>query len=127
MERVEGWEAPNATLDDGADWDDLVAVPHVEADLFSTRFRDAVEAVRRKGDTHAWLPVGVVQGDERRQYWLLNAWGAGAKDTWGLHGDLAAGRTVVLPCAGDWLPVFAQRARAAVDRAGVAVEWRIER
>jgi hypothetical protein len=120
------WDPQDAVLDDDAEWDDLVQLPDIETDAYSDRFREAVESVRRVGDTHAWLPIGVVRAEERRQYWLPNIWGPGAKDTWGLRADLAADRTVVLPNAGDWGPLVAGRVQKAVDDAGVSVTWQAE-
>lgn len=129
MERVDPdvWSPPDAALEDDAEWDDLVQLPDIETDAYSDRFREAVESVRREGDTHAWLPLGVGRAEDRRQYWLPNIWGSGAKDTWGLRAELAADRTVVLPYAGDGSPLFAGRARAAVEDAGVNLAWRAER
>lgn len=129
LERVDPdeWSPPDAVLEDDAEWDDLVQLPDIETDVYSDRFRAAVESERREGDTHAWLPLGLVHAEERRQYWLPNIWGPGAADTWGLRAELAADRTVVLPHAGDGSPLFAGRARAAVEDAGVSVAWHAER
>jgi len=122
----DAWDPQDAVLDDDAQWDDLVQLPDIEADVYSDRFREAVESVRRVGDTHAWLPIGVVRAGERRQHWLPNIWGPGASDTWGLRADLAADRTLVLPHAGDGGPLFAGRAQKAVEDAGMSVTWQAE-
>lgn len=119
---VDGWRQPVALLDDEADWHDVVQLPQIETDVYSERVRRAIEEVARPGDTHAWLPVTVLRGEERRQYWLPNVFGAPAADTWGLTVELAADRTVVLRGAGDGEPLFAERVRAALSGAGVASE-----
>jgi hypothetical protein len=48
--------------DEDAAWPDLVQVPALELLVYSARFRDAVEAVRQDGGTHAWLPVRLQRG-----------------------------------------------------------------
>lgn len=119
----DAWGPQDAVLEDGAEWDDLVQLPDIETDVYADRIREAVEGVRRPGDTHVWLPITVVRAEERRQYWLPNVFGPAASDTWGLRTELAADRTVVLPSAGDGDPLFAGRARTAVEDAGVVLSW----
>lgn len=119
----DAWNPQDAVLEDGAEWDDLVQLPDIETDVYTDRVREAIERVRRPGDTHVWLPITVVRAEERRQYWLPNVFGPAAADTGGLRTELAADRTVVLPSAGDGDPLFAGPARAAVEDAGVVLSW----
>ncbi|WP_146846686.1 hypothetical protein [Cellulomonas terrae] len=119
----DAWDPQDAVIEDDAEWDDVILLPDIETDVYSDRFCEAIESVRREGDTHVWLPIGVIRGEERRQYWLPNIFGPAAADTWGLQNELAQDRTVVLPYAGDGDPLFAGRARQAVEDAGVVLNW----
>ncbi|NHT16691.1 hypothetical protein [Cellulomonas sp. IC4_254] len=109
---------------EGTEWPDMVQVPDLELVVYSDRFRDAVEAARRDGDTHGWLAVGVHRAGEARTYAVLNVWGAAGASVHGMEERLAGDRTVVLPGPGGGEPVFAARARAAVDAAGIALPWK---
>lgn len=127
LAQVHDWFSGAVSAGDGDDWADLLFVPEAEVELYSDRFRTAVETVRRDGDTHAWLPVTATRGAESRPYWLVNVWGAPGSDIHGLSGGLAADRSVILPDAGDWSAIFAARARDAAEQAGVTVVWQIAR
>lgn len=99
------------------DLTDVLLAEDCEIYLHSGAFRDAVESGRESQDNHEWLPVLVASDGQDHAYWILNAAGPDAANTWGIVGELAAGRSVVPHSVGDNLPAFSATATRALQQA----------